>query len=109
MFLTQALSTNDQTSREVVVPSNLSQLFENLNCEFTGRRQNECAETVELGPLLAIEVFDDGDEESERLSATGFGCTKYVTSLEAMADSSCLNIGQGFVVRGRESGGCWFG
>jgi hypothetical protein len=52
-----------------------------------------------------VELFEDGDEEGERLSAACPGSTEDVFALQGEGDRCSLDIGQDLEVRGAQAGG----
>jgi len=87
-----------------MVSADLSEDFEDLNSEFSSRRDNEGTETIEFGPLSTVELLENGDKESECLSASCLGSTHDIFALEGERNGSSLNIGKGLKMRGLEAG-----
>jgi hypothetical protein len=56
-----------------MVSADLSEHFEDLGCEFSGRGNDEGTETVVFSPLCAVELLEDGDNESQSLSTSCLG------------------------------------
>lgn len=92
-----------------MVPSDLAEDLENLNRELAGGGDDEGAEAVEFRPLSAVEAFQNGDEEGERLSAARLGGTEDVEALEGEGRRARLDLGEGVEVGGVQAGGGRFG
>jgi len=84
-----------------MVTANLAQDLEDLDGELAGRRDDEGAEPVVFGPLLAVEFLEYGNQEGESLATASLGSAEDVSSLEGQRYGSALDVGQDF-----EAGGC---
>jgi hypothetical protein len=86
-----------------VVPTNLAEDFKDLDGEFAGGGEDEGPETIVLGPLRAVKLFEDGNQESEGLSAARLGGSEDVVALEGEGNGLSLDVGQNLEVRGLEA------
>jgi len=77
-----------------------------LDGQFAGWADDKGAEAVVLGPSFAGELLEDGDQESERLSAAGLRGTEDIFSLEGERDRGALNVGEDFEVGCAEAFRC---
>ncbi len=91
-----------------MVPPNLPQHIKDLDGQLSGRADDEGPEPVVLGPSCVVQLFENGDEESERLAAAGLGGAEDVVALEGEGDRGSLDIGQDFEVGGAQAGGGGF-
>ncbi len=88
-----------------MVSANLPQHIKDLDGQLSGRADDEGAEPVVLGPSCVVELLENGDEESERLSATSLGGTEDVVALKGEGNRGSLDIGEGLEVGGAKAGG----
>ena len=103
-LLLETLAADDEAGGEEVAAADLAQDLEDLNGELTGRRNDQGAEAIVLGKLVAVEALEDGDEEGQGLAAAGFGGGEDIAPLERKGYGARLDVGQGFEVRGLEAG-----
>ena len=74
-----------------------------MDGEFAGGGEDEGAEAIVLGPLCAVELFEDGDQEGEGLSTARLGGSEDIVALEGEGNGLGLDIGQDLEVRGLEA------
>jgi len=90
-----------------VLAPDFPQHLEDLGGQLAGRADDEGAEAIVLGPLGAVESFDDWNEESEGFTATSFGGAEDVSSLEGEWNGGSLDVGENLEVgRPKTGSGC---
>ena len=80
-------------------PPNLAQHIEDLRCELSCGRDDECAHSVERRPFSPVEDLEHGNKEGERLAGSGFGRAEDVAALESEWDGALLDGRQRLEVR----------
>ena len=86
-----------------MLSADLFEDFEDLNSEFSSGRDNHSTKSIEFSPLGTVELLENGDKESECLSASCLGSTHDILALEGEWNGSSLNIGKGLEMRGLEA------
>lgn len=82
MFVFKTFTTSDEASGEGVFAADFAEDLEDLGGEFAGGGDDEGAEAIEGGPFLAVECFEDGDEEGEGFAAAGLRGAEDVATFE---------------------------
>lgn len=104
LFL-QALPSDDQTRREVVIAPNLAQHVEDLHGELARWRYDERPQSVIVCPLRVIKFLEQGDEEGEGFAGAGLRGGEEVVAFEGKGYGAGLDVGEGLEVRGAKAGG----
>lgn len=118
LLVLEVLAANDETSRELVVATDLAEHLEDLYSlrgrahsvstmtnrtikrayQFSGRRDHKRSESVLRSPSFPQEHLEDRDQEGERLSASSSCSTKHILALEGERQCSLLDVGHARVV-----------